>query len=240
MRITKAQWAWIIIAFIVLALAAAFLIYAEDYYHASEGALEGTEAGSVKPDYNAGVLEYVPQGAETGFVFYPGGKVEFSAYAALCDAIAEKGVAVFIPRMPFNLAVFNINSADEIMARYPEIKNWYIGGHSLGGAMAAVYAESHAESLEGLVLLGAYSTSDLKDSGLKVLTVYGSQDKVLNREKYDKYRSNLPEDTVEIVIDGGCHSFFGDYGMQAGDGTPSITRKDQQERTVSAFLDLAA
>ena len=134
-------------------------------------------------------------------------------------------------RMPCNLAVFNVNGADGIREQFPDVERWYLGGHSLGGAMAASYAASHADELDGLVLLAAYSTRDLTESGLAVLSVYGSEDGVLDMETYEQYRPNLPADTAEVVIDGGCHAGFGRYGTQDGDGTPAISSDEQIDRT---------
>jgi pimeloyl-ACP methyl ester carboxylesterase len=113
-----------------------------------------------------------------------------------------------------------------------------MGGHSLGGSMAASYVSKHTEDFVGLVLLGSYSTADLAGSGLKVLSVYGSEDQVMNREKYEKYRSNLPEDFVERVIDGGCHAYFGMYGAQKGDGIPTISNETQINITADAIADM--
>jgi len=140
--------------------------------------------------------------------------------------------------MPFHLAVFDINSADGIQKEYPEIEDWYIGGHSLGGSMAASYVASHTDDYAGLVLLGAYSTADLSESGLAVLSVYGSEDKVMNRENYEKNKSNLPIAFTEVVIDGGCHANFGMYGAQDGDGTPGITNEEQIARTADAIVKM--
>ena len=133
--------------------------------------------------------------------------------------------------MPFNLAVFDISAADGIQENYPEIKEWYIGGHSLGGSMAAAYLGDNIESYDGLVLLGSYSTEDLKDSGLEVLSIYGSEDEVLNKEKYDECKSNLPQDFCERIIDGGCHAYFGMYGEQEGDGSATVTNEEQMNIT---------
>ena len=115
---------------------------------------------------------------------------------------------------------------------YPSIQEWYMGGHSLGGAMAAEYVSKHVDEFDGLYLFAAYSTADLSDSDLRVFSVYGSEDGVLDMDKYRKYRSNLPEDTYEYVIDGGCHSYFGSYGLQKGDGTPDVAFEEQIEMTV--------
>jgi hypothetical protein len=104
--------------------------------------------------------------------------------------------------------------------------------------MAASYAAKHSDNFSGLILLGAYSTVDVSDSGLSVLSVYGSRDGVLDKEKYEKYFSNLPDKAEEVVIEGGCHSYFGSYGMQEGDGTPTITREQQMEETVEAITGM--
>ena len=98
--------------------------------------------------------------------------------------------------------------------------------------MAASYTADHSEELEGLILLAAYSTSDLSDSDMAVLSIYGTEDQVLNKKKYEKYFSNLPEDTTEYVIDGGNHANFGYYGDQKGDGTAEISREEQIQQVM--------
>ena len=132
-----------------------------------------------------------------------------------------------------------MNGADGIREMYPEITEWYIGGHSLGGSMAATYLSDNTEDFRGLVLLGAYSTADISDADMKVLSVYGSEDKVLNKEKYNEYKPNLPENFTEVVIDGGCHAYFGMYGEQEGDGVATISNQEQIEKTadsISGFI----
>lgn len=171
-----------------------------------------------------------------GLIFYPGGKVEPQAYAPLMRAAAERGFTCVLVRFPFNLAVFDPNAASGEEEAFPQVSRWYIGGHSLGGAMAAAYAADHAGDFRGLLLCGAYATKDLGTSGLAVTSVYGTDDGVLNRDAYAKNRGNIPQ-AAEDVIEGGCHSYFGDYGLQDGDGTPTISRDEQIARTVD---DLAA
>ena len=104
----------------------------------------------------------------------------------------------------------------------------------MGTRWAASYAAKHSDELDGLVLLAAYSTADLTDSGLRGYTTYGSEDGVLNREKLEANRGNLPQDTVETVINGGCHAGFGSYGSQKGDGEPAISAEEQQQQTADA------
>lgn len=223
----------------LLVVIGGFGIYASDYYHADSKAnivAEG-DTDEYTTEYIDKGIVFSPNEPKAGLIFYPGGKVEYTAYAPLMSELAERGVLCVLVKMPFNLAIFNINAADGIREEYPQITEWYIGGHSLGGAMAAVYASNHLANVKGLLLLGAYSTADLTDSGLKVVSLYGSEDKVLNLEKYEQSRSSLPTDFAELVIDGGCHSYFGDYGMQDGDGEPTITREEQFAITAQFFAD---
>lgn len=197
--------------------------------------------GTVTVEEAGGRVVFLPEAPKAGFVFYPGGLVEHTAYAPLLSALAREGILCVLVEMPLDLAVLGVDAAEGIPEEYPQVDDWYIGGHSLGGAMAASHAAGHAEHYEGLVLLAAYSTADLTGSGLEVLSLYGSEDGVLDREKYEKYRANLPADAAETVIDGGCHAGFGSYGPQEGDGTPSITTAEQTAQTAAilagAMLD---
>ena len=119
-----------------------------------------------------------------------------------------------------------------------EYDHWYLAGHSLGGAMAASYASGHLESLNGLALLAAYPTKSLKSDSFSVLSIYGSEDGVLNMEKVEKGKSQMPADYTEICIEGGNHARFGNYGEQKGDHTAEISREEQQKQTVDAILGL--
>lgn len=227
-------------ALLVLAIIiGACAIYLGDYYRADNEAIgaflsQGTQ-WKEEPD---GRIVFEPEGATKGFIFYPGGKVEHTAYVPLMQTCSEQGILCILIEMPFNLAVFDMNAANGIQEEYPEIEEWYIGGHSLGGSMAASYLEKNAEDYDGLILLGSYSTADLSDTDLDVLSIYGSEDKVLNHEKYADNKSNLPDDFTEIVIDGGCHAYFGMYGAQDGDGTPTITSEEQINKTADEIAKL--
>lgn len=216
----------VVLAFAMIVGAGA--VYLGDYYRADDEAIGAfLPQGTTWKEEPDGRIALESEGATKGFIFYPGGKVEYTAYLPLMQACAEKGILCVLVEMPFNLAVLDVNAADGIQKEYPEIEEWYIGGHSLGGSMAASYLADHTEEYEGLILLGSYSTADLSDTDLEVLSVFGSEDKVMNREKYDGNKSNLPIDFTEIVIDGGCHAYFGMYGAQDGDGTPTITNGEQ-------------
>ena len=210
-------------------------IYVSDYYRADSVAIESfTASHSVKAnESSSGFIVFEPIDPDAGFIFYPGGKVEYTAYIPLMSALAEKGVLCILIPMPFNLAVLDMNAAKGMTDKYPEIDNWYIGGHSLGGSMAASFVADNSDDFDGLILLGSYSTAEVT---LPVLSVYGSEDKVMNREKYDKYKTNISSSLTETVIDGGCHAYFGMYGAQDGDGMPSVSNEEQIHLTVEEII----
>lgn len=227
-----------VITFLALVFAAC-AIYLSDYYRADVEAIGAfLPQGTTFKEEPDGTIVFEPAEATSGFIFYPGGKVESGAYIPLMQACAEYGILCVLVEMPFNLAVFDINAADGIQAEYPEIEEWYIGGHSLGGSMAAAYLGDNADDFSGLVLLGSYSTENLSKTNLSVLSIYGSEDGVMNREKYESNKQNLPNGFGEVVIDGGCHAYFGMYGAQAGDGTPSISNAEQIYLTAEKIADM--
>jgi len=175
---------------------------------------------------------------ETGLIFYPGAKVDCEAYLPVLSKCAENGIQCFLVKMPFDMAFNKINAADRIIGnpQYSYIQDWYIMGHSLGGAMAAIYAEKNHEKLKGTVFLAAYSVKDISSCGLKVLSIYGSKDGVLKRNNYEKNKNNLPEDFLEVIIEGGNHAGFGCYGDQKGDNPADISQEEQQQQTVAAIV----
>ena len=164
--------------------------------------------------------------------------MEDTAYIPLMSRLASEGILWVLVEMPFHLAVLDMTAAEGIPEQFPEIENWYIGGHSLGGAMAASYLSENADVFAGLVLLGAYSTADLSETNLSVLSIYGSEDLVMNREKYELNKENLPDDFTEIIIEGGCHAYFGMYGSQKGDGVPALSNEEQIMLTSDAILSM--
>lgn len=226
----------------VIALTAAVALYLGDYYRAdldADGVFSPVNP-VIREVWEDGTVIFRPDGGETvaGLIFYPGGKVEHTAYTPLMEALASEGILCVLVEMPFRLAVLDMNAAEGIPEAFPEVEHWYMGGHSLGGSMAASYLASHTEDFAGLILLGAYSTADLSGTELSVLSVYGSEDGVLNREKYAEYRPNLPEGFTETVIEGGNHAYFGAYGEQDGDGTATVTPAEQVRETVAAILSM--
>ncbi len=227
---------------IVVVLAAVLLgaagLYVNDYYRAEEGAYAALESDElVTVTVTKEQIVFAPKEIKAGLIFYPGGKVQFEAYAPLMRELAEEGVFCVLLHMPCNLAVLDANAAEGIPEEFPQVEDWYLGGHSLGGSMAASHGAKNSEDYEGLLLLASYSTADLKESALEVLSVYGSEDRVLNAESYAENRENLPQETAEVVLEGGCHAYFGAYGVQEGDGTPTMSREEQMEQTAEIFAE---
>lgn len=184
-------------------------------------------------DAEQGILLAPADGAsEVGLVFIPGAKVEASAYAAILQGVVEDGVTVVIARPWLNLAFFDLRGLDSFTSAAPDIDTWAVGGHSLGGVRACQLAAD----ADALVLFGSYCSNDVSDSSLAVLSISGSEDGLSTPEKIDAARDLLPADAEMVEIDGASHASFGDYGPQAGDGTPTISDEEMHEQA-TALLD---
>lgn len=221
------------IIIVITLLFGACAFYVNDYYRADLGVISAFSSSEniQRESLSDGTIIFKPENTKAGFIFYPGGKVEYTAYIPLMEELAKKDVMCVLLKMPLNLAVLDVNGAQGIKEMFPETENWYLGGHSLGASMVASYLAENIGEYDGLILLGSYSTADLSKEDIKVLSVFGSEDKVMNKEKYDEYKINLPKDFSEEIIDGGCHAYFGMYGEQEGDGTPTITNVEQIQKT---------
>lgn len=228
-----------IVIVLVISLVGGTVYYVNDYYKADETAVMtiSNPQKSITVTEENGVFTFEPQNPVAGIIFYPGGKVEAEAYAPLMNSLAENGVLAVLVTMPANLAVLDMNAAEGICEEYPEVEKWYMAGHSLGGSMASSFISENSDDFDGIILLASYSTADLSNSGVEVLSVYGTNDGVLNFEKYEEYKSNLPKNYEEFVIDGGCHAYFGNYGEQEGDKKATITREKQIEVTVEKIIE---
>jgi dienelactone hydrolase len=217
-----------------------FIIWGESASKPMEEALSALKSdASVQVDEgNWLVFSSKSHTPETGFIFYPGGKVDYRAYAPMAHALAAEGYLVIIPKMPLNLAVFGINRAGEVINKYPDITQWYIGGHSLGGSMAANYLYENQSQFAGLILLASYpaSSNDLHNYSGKVLSIYGSNDGLATPAKIEASKALLPASTVYYEVNGGIHAYFGWYGPQKGDGEASITREEQQSQILEQLL----
>ncbi len=237
-KLNKLQKALLITLAVLVTLTVISLVYLCDHYACNEAAInEFANTVSVEMrEVEKCIFACGGDNSQIGFIFYPGGKVDHRAYEPLLLACADKGILCVLIKMPFNMAFFDANAADRVFENFPNVEKWYIGGHSLGGSIACSYAAKNAGRLDGVVLLGSYSIDDLTASGLEVLTVMGSEDKIIG-EDHEKFRHMLPEATHEEEIAGGCHAGFGMYGVQKGDGTPSITNTEQIQKTAQIIAD---
>lgn len=224
---------WIGTGIVILAMAVlsgAFFWYVSDIYHAEDIALEVVAQDmSITVKDNLTILS-PSYPTDTAIIFYPGAKVEAEAYLPLLNQIRQTGVTCILVHMPFHMAIFDSNAAKEVIPQFPEIKHWYIAGHSMGGAMASKFASEHPKEIDGLILLGAYIYGDYPDDN--TLTVYGSLNQSV--EDHIDYTENIVE------IEGGNHAQFGNYGPQKGDLPATISAQDQQKQTVEAiekFID---
>lgn len=229
-----------ILIFCVVGIALFFggaLVFFGIYYHADSRALSylnSSDAVSVSKTENGYFFD--GPGKTDAFIFYPGAKVEETAYAPLLHQLAKKGVDCFLVKMPLRMAMFGRGAAGDIIDKH-SYGSWYLGGHSLGGAMAAIYAAEYKNRFDGLILMAAYPTQKLND-GIKLLSLAGDQDQVLKWETYEDNKVNWPGNAEEYIIKGGNHAQFGDYGEQRGDGEPQISGEEQQEQTAEEILEL--
>lgn len=234
----KLKYALIITAAILLALIIGCVVYICGGYEADEDA----RAALVSDDWvTVEQLEdrvvFSPAEPVTGFIFYPGGNVEHIAYAPLMNELARHGILCVLVEMPLDLAVLDKDAAEGIPEQYPQIQNWYIGGHALGGRIAAEYVADHTDTFDGLVLLAAYSTADLSGTDLEVISIYGDRDEIMDMDKYERYRKELPSTFTEEVIEGGNHANFGSYGDQTGDGNAILSSYVQTKITAETLLE---
>lgn len=229
------------VAIFIILIVSAFFIYVGSYYRASSLAVNSLKSDSeVNVEEGDDILfEPAANAKNIGFIFYPGGKVEDSAYAPIAEEIASKGYTVVIAKMNFNLAVLSPNRAEDIISKYKDIDTWVIGGHSLGGVMAANYAFEN-DNVKGLVLLASYPQegTDFSDKDIKILSLWGSNDKVADIDKVKAAKAVMPSDSEFIEIEGGNHGGFGDYGDQKGDGEATISNKEQMHYTSEYIIKL--
>lgn len=214
-----------IVLLILTILAGAFFWYVSDYYRAEAVALAvmGQDSGISQQDDLTILSPSYP--TDTAIIFYPGAKVEAEAYLPLLDQIRQTGVTCMLVHMPFRMAIFDADAAEEVIARFPEIQHWYIAGHSMGGAMASKFASDHPDLVDGLILMGAYIYGDYPEEN--TLTIYGSLNQSV--EDHIDYTENIVE------IQGGNHAQFGNYGPQKGDPPATISAEEQQRQTVEAI-----
>jgi hypothetical protein len=241
----RARWWALLLGLAVLVLAAgAFVLWARRTPSPMPEALSALESDGLVEVTTDRWFVYRPanEDPKAGLILYPGGRVDPRSYAPAARAIAADGYLVVVVPMPLNLAVLGADKAAEVIAAFPEVDYWTVGGHSLGGAMAARFAYSHPSLVDGLVLWAAYPdpSNDLSGSELAVTSIYGTLDGLATEEKIAASRSLLPLHTGWVAIEGGNHAQFGWYGPQAGDNPAAISSEEQQQKIVDATVELLA
>ena len=235
----RRAWRWVVLVILTAAIAGAiwFLIPLGPL-DGADRSLDSSESVLVDDDP---WLTFAPvRPATTGLIFYPGARVHPVSYAPPARAIAEAGYLAVVVPMPFNMAVTSPNRAEDVIEAHPEIETWVIGGHSLGGAMAAQFANTHRSTIQGVVLWGAVPgvNTSLRNGDQRVVAVYGTRDCISTPEEVLEAVTRLPEDAKLVPIEGGNHIQFGWYEGQPGSCTASISLEDQQSIAVEAALDL--
>ncbi|MEI6887276.1 MAG: alpha/beta hydrolase [bacterium] len=177
---------------------------------------------------------------KVGIVFYPGARIDPSAYKTLLSKIPETSNSkVFIAKFPLNLAILGVNAGDQIIKDNSDITSWYIAGHSLGGAMISEYLKGtkYESKINGVIYMGAYPNDDyLLNKKYKILSLYGSEDKLTTPEKIDSSKSKLPSSSLFIQLPSN-HSQFGDYGHQEGDGNQILDTDSVHTRIIEIIRE---
>lgn len=238
-RKTLKKFGFIALTLIVLSLIFIISFFTTSYSPSIE-AMASLEDSPLVDVTENNFITFTPQNTTvtTGLIIYPGAKVEPEAYAPLANKIAQAGYEVIITPMPLNFAIFDYNIADEVISKFPNIKNWAISGHSLGGVMAAKYASENS-NIKGVIFYASYPQGDeLKNSNIEVTSIYGSLDGVANLEKVIEAKDLLPSSTTFVEIVGGNHAQFGSYGEQSGDNLAKIPADEQINVAANASIEL--
>lgn len=224
------------ILIIIIALLIFSVYYVNDYYHAESSVasyLNGNENVTVEKTSNGYYLD--GPGTDNALIFYPGAKVEYTSYIPLLMNISNSGVDCFIVEMPFNIAFFGKDNADNIIDNSSyNYSNWYLSGHSLGGSVSSMYTVDNKDKVDGLILLAAYPTDNIST---RTLLIYGSMDNILNKKNYEDSKTYLHGNYSEVIIDGANHAQFAFYGKQDGDNNASITRDEQINKTTDTIIE---
>ena len=191
-------------------------------------------------------LDFKPNGGSkgAGLIFYPGSGVDPKAYAPLARSVAERGHEAVIVKLPMRLAPFEFQKNEAVDRGRSWIEShpgpWVAAGHSLGGVIASRLAAAHGDLLAGLVLIGTSHpvVLDLSRAAYPVTKIYGTNDGVATVEKIEATRNRLPPQTRWVRIEGGNHVQFGWYSRQLRDRPATISREEQQARTLEALLGL--
>jgi pimeloyl-ACP methyl ester carboxylesterase len=228
----------VLVLVVAVVAVAAFLLRPQELLPEATAALASTPAATYTNEPTGLTFTPTAPASATGLVLYPGAKVPAEAYAPTARAIAERGYLVVVVHMPLNLAILDSGAAERVIAAHPDIERWAVGGHSLGGAMAAQFAADNPGDAGALALCGAYSATDLSTRPLLASSVYGSLDAAAVKIEDPETQALLPPDTAYLRIDGGNHEQCGWYTGQPNDPPATISRQRQQTLTIGAWVEL--
>ena len=225
----------------IIGIAVGLIVFFSQYNKADKSSIEEyvKEQKVQRVQFKENILLFLGSENKSALIFYPGGNIEYNAYEPLMAACAKRGIMSILVKMPFSVAILDMNVAKKIKKYFPEIKNWYIGGHSLGGAIASMHVAKYPDEYTGLILLASYSNKDLSKENIKVLSIYGSKDIIMNKKNYNKYKKNLPKNFTEFIIEDGIHRYFGMYGFPKNIPFIKITNVEQIEITADKIHDFA-
>ena len=173
-------------------------------------------------------------------VFLPGGGVQPRAYVPLARNLAEEGFTVHIVKMPYRMPVWGY---DKILDLFDwENGRFVLGGHSQGAKMAAQFAYEHPELPAALFLIATTHPRDIDMSHMSMRTVkiLGDRDGLVESADVAVNIPKLPIGSSLLTIEGANHSQFGHMGHLLMDGTPAISREEQQRKTVEILVDAFA
>jgi len=231
----------VLVGFLVLVLVGTvgLAVWGNDAYPPLQPALDALQSDShVTVTQHDGFITFEPVGVQptTGFVFVPGGRVDYRVYSPALHQIAAQGYFVAVVKVRINLAFFDLNAPGRVISQYPGIQRWVVGGHSLGGVAASSYVSKHLDDIAGLVIWASYPGDDsLKDTDIKAMTIYGTNN-MEGDTQINLSRSRLPDSAQFITIEGGNHAQFGSYGPQAGDRAADISAEEQWAQAVAATV----
>jgi hypothetical protein len=200
--------------------------------------MSGTEAVAVVDSPRSITLTPREGESAVGVIVQPGARVDPRAYVPLWSRISAEGYLVVIVKQPLNIGFLAVGAPARIQEQHPGIERWALSGHSLGGVAAAQFVTDDPDAADAMVFWASYPLGSLADrDDLVVASVSGSEDGLSTPDDIEASRADLPAGTTFTEVEGAVHAFFGDYGAQPGDGTPTTSRAAAQDVIVSATLD---